>query len=291
MSRDGAGTYNLPAGNPVVTGTTISSTWANNTLNDIATALTNSIAKDGQTTPTANLPMGTKRLTGLGAATALTDAAQATQVQNNSFIYLASVAGTNTVTGSATPTPAAYAAGQVFRFNPANTNTGATTINVSSIGPADLYANNAACVGGELIQNVPASVIHDGTRFHLISNGAPALIAVVQTLTNKRITARVKSEAFNATPTISTDSYDEYHATAMSAAITSMTTNLSGTPVTGDILICEFTDDGTPRAITWGAKFESSTVALPTITVASTLLTVTLKWNAATSKWRCLGVA
>jgi hypothetical protein len=49
MSRNGTGTYNLPAGNPVVTGTTISSTWANNTLADIATALSGSVAADGQT--------------------------------------------------------------------------------------------------------------------------------------------------------------------------------------------------------------------------------------------------
>lgn len=69
MSRNGSGTYSLPAGNPVVSGTTISSTWANNTLSDIATALTASIAKDGQTTPTANLPMGGFKLSGLGAGT------------------------------------------------------------------------------------------------------------------------------------------------------------------------------------------------------------------------------
>jgi hypothetical protein len=55
MSRNGSGTYNLPAGNPVVTGTTISSTWANTTLTDIATALSNSIAKDGQTPITGAL--------------------------------------------------------------------------------------------------------------------------------------------------------------------------------------------------------------------------------------------
>ena len=55
MSRNGTGTYNLPAGNPVVTGTTISSTWANNTLTDIATALTNSVAADGQTPITGAL--------------------------------------------------------------------------------------------------------------------------------------------------------------------------------------------------------------------------------------------
>jgi hypothetical protein len=55
MSRNGSGTYNLPAGNPVVTGTTISSTWANTTLTDIATALTNSISADGQTPITGAL--------------------------------------------------------------------------------------------------------------------------------------------------------------------------------------------------------------------------------------------
>ena len=58
MSRNGSGTYSLPAGNPVVTGTTISSSWANTTLSDIATALTGSVASDGQTTMTVNLQMG-----------------------------------------------------------------------------------------------------------------------------------------------------------------------------------------------------------------------------------------
>lgn len=70
MSRNGSGTYTLPAGNPVTTGTTISSTWANNTLTDIATALTQSLAKDGQTVPTANIPMGGFKLTGAASATA-----------------------------------------------------------------------------------------------------------------------------------------------------------------------------------------------------------------------------
>lgn len=71
MPRNGSGSYSLyTPGNPVVTNTTISSSWANNTLSDIATALTNSLAKDGQTTPTANLPMGGFKLTGLGSGTA-----------------------------------------------------------------------------------------------------------------------------------------------------------------------------------------------------------------------------
>ena len=80
MSRNGSGTYTLPAGNPVVTGTTISSTWANNTLTDIATALTGSLAADGQTTATGNLKMGANRITGLADGLAATDAATVGQL-------------------------------------------------------------------------------------------------------------------------------------------------------------------------------------------------------------------
>lgn len=64
MSRNGSGTYNLPAGNPVVTGTTISSTWANNTLTDMATAITGSIAADGQTPITGTLDFNTQSIAG-----------------------------------------------------------------------------------------------------------------------------------------------------------------------------------------------------------------------------------
>ena len=59
MSRNGSGTYTLPAGNPVVTGTTIASNWANTTLTDLANAMTGSIAADGQTPITGALVSST----------------------------------------------------------------------------------------------------------------------------------------------------------------------------------------------------------------------------------------
>jgi hypothetical protein len=62
MSRNGSGVYSLPAGNPVVTNTTISSTWANNTMNDLAAALTDSVAADGQTPMTGNLDLNTNKI-------------------------------------------------------------------------------------------------------------------------------------------------------------------------------------------------------------------------------------
>ena len=48
MPRNSDGTYDLPAGNPVATGTEISSTWANDTLNDIAATLADSLSRTGK---------------------------------------------------------------------------------------------------------------------------------------------------------------------------------------------------------------------------------------------------
>lgn len=80
MAFNGSGTYTLPAGNPVVTGTTISSSTTNTTNSDIATALTNCVTRDGQSTPSANLPMNAKKLTGLAAGTSAGDSVRYEQV-------------------------------------------------------------------------------------------------------------------------------------------------------------------------------------------------------------------
>lgn len=85
MSRNGSGVYSLPAGNPVVTGTTISSTWANNTLSDIATALTGSVASDGQTPMTGPLAMGSNKITGLAAGSVSGDAIEYAQFSTPTF--------------------------------------------------------------------------------------------------------------------------------------------------------------------------------------------------------------
>jgi hypothetical protein len=162
MPFNGSGTYTLPAGNPVVNNTIASSTVHNNTNSDIATALTNCLTKDGQSTPTANIKLGGYKITGLGDGTALTDAPSVKQVQNSSFINLTSVAGTNTITASATPTPSAYADGQIFELVPANTNTGASTLNISGLGARTIIKNGAPVVAGVLTQDFPVLVRYSG---------------------------------------------------------------------------------------------------------------------------------
>lgn len=57
MPFNGAGVYSPPGADfPAVAGTLIESTKFNNVINDIATALSTCLTKDGQTTVTANIP-------------------------------------------------------------------------------------------------------------------------------------------------------------------------------------------------------------------------------------------
>lgn len=99
---------------------------------------------------------------------------------------------------------------------------------------------------------------------------------------------RVTAITSSATPTINTDACDAVTITALAAAITSMTTNLSGTPVNFQKLLIRIKDDGTPRAITWGASYEAVGVALPTTTVANKRLTVGFIYDTVTAKWGCV---
>ena len=114
------------------------------------------------------------------------------------------------------------------------------------------------------------------------------LPSATQTLTNKRVTPRVGSTTSSATPTINTDNVDIYKLTAQTVDITSFTTNLTGTPTDGQVVIIEITGTAA-RAITWGSSFEASTVALPTTTVTTNMLAVGFIYNSVTSKWRCMG--
>lgn len=102
---------------------------------------------------------------------------------------------------------------------------------------------------------------------------------------------RVLTIVSSATPTINTDSYDAVTITALGTAITSMTSGLSGTPVNFQKLLFRIKDDGTARAITWGASFEAKGVSLPTITVLSKVLTVGFIYDTVTSKWGCIASA
>lgn len=170
MPYNGSGVFSLVAGNPVVTGTIISSTWANNTLSDIANnGLTNALTKDGQQTPTGNIPFGGFRATGLGDAVNLQDATTAKQIQNGGLVTLAAVAGADTITATTSPGITAYAAGQSFRFVAAGTNTtGIPTLNINALGAKNITRNGTAgIVPGDIRSGSVVTVTYDGTQFQI----------------------------------------------------------------------------------------------------------------------------
>ena len=135
MSRNGSGTYNLPVGNPVVPATIISTTWANTTLSDMATALTGSVAADGQTPITGDLQMSSNRITSLGTPVAAADAVTKAYVD-------AGVAALGTM-ATQNANNVAITGGTIN-----NTTIGATTANLGKF--TDLYSNTSQFFGASV---------------------------------------------------------------------------------------------------------------------------------------------
>ena len=157
MARNGAGTYNLPAGQPVVTGTVISSTTFNTLTSDIATALTASIANDGQTVPVANLPMGGFKLTGLGDATVANDAIRYNGALGTpSSGTVTNLTGTasiniNGTVGSTTPTTGVFTTAKAIAASTQDAvllqgRAGGTSSYIATITPTTLTASRTVTI-------------------------------------------------------------------------------------------------------------------------------------------------
>lgn len=178
MPRNGSGSFSPPGASfPAVAGTLIESAKYNDVVNDIGSEISNSIAKDGQTVVVADIPLGGYKLTGVGAATARTDAATLASVQDGAGTYVATVGGTaDAITLTPSPAITAYVAGQEFSFIVSGANTTAVTVNVSGLGAKSVTKNGStALAAGELVAGQIVTLRYDGTRFQLVST---ALIAV-----------------------------------------------------------------------------------------------------------------
>jgi len=170
MARDGSGTYERPVA-PYTFDTVISEIDVNSEMDQIATALTFSIAKDGQTVPTANLPMGGYRHTGVAAALGQTDYARVDQVQKNTAQFLTSVGGTaDAITATSAFGMTALVTGMSFVFIAAASNTSTTpTININGIGAKTIKRSSASTIlsVGDIIIGFPALIFYNGTDFIL----------------------------------------------------------------------------------------------------------------------------
>lgn len=89
---------------------------------------------------------------------------------SNSCKVLASVAGTDTITATATPDLTAYSTGMLLFFTPANNNTAASTVNVDALGAKSIVkGDGTALMAGDLQASTIHSIMYDGTNFVLLN--------------------------------------------------------------------------------------------------------------------------
>lgn len=175
MPRNGSGVYSLPSGiNPVVTQTLITSNWANTTLADVAAAITASIARDGQTVPTANLPMGGFIHTGVGNALARDNYLTLGQSQDGSDYRLTSVTGVNTITATLVGGQLLPNVGQMVQLIPTSTNTGSVTLAINGGASRPILTDAGNSLGaGNLVNGRPYLLTFNGSNY-VLTTGAGA---------------------------------------------------------------------------------------------------------------------
>lgn len=171
-----------------------------------------------------------------------------------------------------------------------------TLLNVADGANAYVHPNHSGDVTSvaDGAQTIAAAAVSNAKMANMVtktlkgrntgSTGAPEDITVLQVQQ-----WRQTSEASNATPSINSDNVGRHSITALAAAITSLT--VTGTPYDGQLLWISLLDNGTARAIAFGATVEDSTVTMPTTTVISTPLDMLFRWNSVTSKWRLISKA
>jgi hypothetical protein len=269
VSYNGSGTFNInSAGQPVVSGTVISSTAFNALTSDLATGLTTALTKDGQSTPTANITLGGYKITNLAAGTAAADAVRFSQLQGGSTSTYITAAGADTITGTVTPTLTAYTTGQQFSFIAAGTNTTAVTLNIDGVGAkAVTRAGTTALAAGDILTGQVAIVEYDGTQFQLLDPNAFTNLRVSGTLGVTGVTTHTGATTMSAALT--------YGGVTLTNAVTGTgkmvldTTPTIATPVLTNPTVTNYVE--TLQAI--GTVGASSTLALTTGTVLTATLT------------------
>jgi hypothetical protein len=131
-------------------------------------AVTASVATDGQSVVTANLPMHGYRHTGVSNAAARTDYASAAQIQDQAIVWCGTAGGTaNAITLTAPVSVAAYAAGQRFLFVAASANTAAITLQIGALAATEVLFGGGALDGYEISVGDVLAVTYSASKWHL----------------------------------------------------------------------------------------------------------------------------
>lgn len=145
----------------------------------IADGLSNVICKDGQSTPTANIPLGNFKITGLGSATQAQDAVNAGQIQGNLLTSYLDTGAADAYIITPSPVISAYVAYQSWKVKIANTNLTTTpTLNANGLGakPIKLSDLSAPAIGSLVVGGI-YEFTYDGTNMQLDNTAAASSVA------------------------------------------------------------------------------------------------------------------
>lgn len=149
MARNGSGVQSSPGASfPAVASTLIESAKFNAVINDINNVLTTSIATDGQTTITADIPLNSHKLTGLSSGSARTDSPTLGQVQDAIVNWVAAGGTADAITATYSPAITSLVDGQIC-FVRASTNNLTTT---PTFSPSGLTARTIVKYGNQALE-------------------------------------------------------------------------------------------------------------------------------------------
>jgi hypothetical protein len=113
----------------------------------------------------------------------------ALDAQSGKWVYAADSGSVNALAVTLVPVPTAYVAGQTLRIKAANSNTGATTLNVNSLGAKSVIRRDgSALLDSDIMSGAVQEYIYDGTNFQLASAfGRAALVRNVDLYVNGSI--------------------------------------------------------------------------------------------------------
>ena len=152
-------------------GTKILATRHDTNDQDMADGINSTLEKSGSNAATGNLNIGSNRLTAVADGTAKTDAATVNQIQSNGPAFQATDTGTaNTYVIALSPAITAYAAGQEITFKAGAASTGASTLNVNTLGTKALKKlHDQDIASGDIEAGSIVTAVYDGTNFQVTS--------------------------------------------------------------------------------------------------------------------------
>lgn len=175
---------------------------------------------------------------------------------------LITVAGTNTLTGLATPSLGGYVAGQTFSFIAQNTNTGAVTLDIDTLGAKNITRDGTVpLVAGDILAGKMQVVEYDGTEFQLLNGNSFQSVRVTGTGFSPNI-------ALTDAATIAWDT-----SLGQTATFTFVSTNRTmGTPTNlqnGAFYALALIQNAGSNTVTWASTFKWANGSAPVLSSAA----------------------